>query len=547
MAQTVQQERRIHIIPATKPTTAPGHASGQRQRVAAYCRVSTDSEEQLTSYTAQKAYYTQKIDENPDWEMAGIYADKGITGTSMKKRVEFKKMIAACKRGRIDLILTKSLSRFARNTVDSLEVVRMLRANGIGVIFEKENINTLTESSEFLLTLFSGFAQAESESISKNVIWGIQKSREAGNVPFQYQKLLGYRRGPDGQPEIVPEEAEVVKRIYRRYLDGCSLAQIKRELEADGIPTASGIHGWTYQVVRNILTNEKYIGDALLQKTYTTDCISKTVKKNQGDRPMVYVERNHPAIVSKAIFYQVREEMARRGSKRKVMQKTGKTEQGKYSSKYALSELLVCGECGTPYKRCTWARNGKKRIVWRCISRLEFGTKYCHDSPTMDEDKLHQAILEGINELIQAGRGVGDELLDLASIVQQSVNADGIDPLTLRNRLDALTAQQAELLDKVLEDMDNTELTDQLKAIAEEKQAILEQLGAIQQDEEQRAGQEARRRELAEWLNQQRTEFTEYDDTITRKYVERITVVDAETVRIKFRYIEVEIDRAIRK
>ena len=547
MAQTVQQERRIHIIPATKPTTAPGHASGQRQRVAAYCRVSTDSEEQLTSYTAQKAYYTQKIDENPDWEMAGIYADKGITGTSMKKRVEFKKMIAACKRGRIDLILTKSLSRFARNTVDSLEVVRMLRANGIGVIFEKENINTLTESSEFLLTLFSGFAQAESESISKNVIWGIQKSREAGNVPFQYQKLLGYRRGPDGQPEIVPEEAEVVKRIYRRYLDGCSLAQIKRELEADGIPTASGIHGWTYQVVRNILTNEKYIGDALLQKTYTTDCISKTVKKNQGDRPMVYVERNHPAIVSKAIFYQVREEMARRGSKRKVMQKTGKTEQGKYSSKYALSELLVCGECGTPYKRCTWARNGKKRIVWRCISRLEFGTKYCHDSPTMDEDKLHQAILEGINELIQTGQGVGDELLDLASIVQQGINADGIDPLTLRNRLDALTAQQAELLDKVLEDMDNTELTDQLKAIAEEKQAILEQLGAIQQDEEQRASQEARRRELAEWLNQQRTEFTEYDDTITRKYVERITVVDAETVRIKFRYIEVEIDKAIRK
>ena len=165
----------------------------------------------------------------------------------------------------------------------------------------------------------------------------------------------------------------------------------------------------------------------------------------------------------------------------------------------------------------------------------------------MDEDKLHQAILEGINELIQAGQGVGDELLDLASIVQQSVNADGIDPLTLRSRLDALTTQQAELLDKVLEDMDNTELTDQLKAIAEEKQAILEQLGAIQQDEEQRAGQEARRRELAEWLNQQRTEFTEYDDTITRKYVERITVVDAETVRIKFRYIEVEIDRAIRK
>ena len=546
MEQTVQQERRIHVIPATKQATAPRRASGRKQRVAAYCRVSTDSEEQLTSYTAQKAYYTQKIDENPDWEMAGIFADKGITGTSMKKRVEFKKMIAACKRGKIDLILTKSLSRFARNTVDSLEVVRMLRANGIGVIFEKENINTLTESSEFLLTLFSGFAQAESESISKNVIWGIQKSREAGNVPFQYQKLLGYRRGPDGQPEIVRSEAEVVKRIYRRYLDGCSLAQIKRELEADGVPTASGIQGWTYQVVRNILTNERYIGDALLQKTYTTDCISKTVKKNQGDRPMVYVEGNHPAIVSKAMFYQVREEMARRSSKRKVMQKTGKTEQGKYSAKYALSELLVCGECGTPYKRCTWARNGKKRIVWRCVSRLEFGTKYCHDSPSMDEDKLHQAILEGINEFVQAGQGLGDELLDLASIVQQGGSADGIDPLTLRNRLDTLTAQQAELLDKVLEDMESEELNAQLKAIMEEKQAILGRLGAIQQDEEQRAGQEARLRELAEWLKQQKSEFTEYDDTITRRYMERITVVDAETIRIKFRYTDVEIDRAVR-
>ena len=546
MEQTAQQERRIHVIPATKQAAAPGRASGRRQRVAAYCRVSTDSEEQLTSYTAQKAYYTQKIDENPDWEMAGIFADKGITGTSMKKRVEFKKMIAACKRGKIDLILTKSLSRFARNTVDSLEVVRMLRANGIGVIFEKENINTLTESSEFLLTLFSGFAQAESESISKNVIWGIQKSREAGNVPFQYQKLLGYQRGPDGQPEIVRSEAEVVKRIYRRYLDGCSLAQIKRELEADGVPTASGIQGWTYQVVRNILTNERYIGDALLQKTYTTDCISKTVKKNQGDRPMVYVERNHPAIVSKAMFYQVREEMARRASKRKVMQKTGKTEQGKYSAKYALSELLVCGECGTPYKRCTWARNGKKRIVWRCVSRLEFGTKYCHASPSMDEDKLHQAILEGINEFVQAGQGLGDELLDLASIVQQGGSADGIDPLTLRNRLDTLTAQQAELLDKVLEDMENEELNAQLKATMEEKQAILVRLGALQQDEEQRAGQEARLRELAEWLKQQKSEFTEYDDTITRRYVERITVVDAETIRIKFRYTDVEIDRAVR-
>ena len=240
MEQAVR-EKRIRIIPATKEPQTAGRPSGRKLRVAAYCRVSTDSEDQLTSYTAQKEYYTQKIEENPDWELAGIFADRGITGTSMKKRAEFNRMIAACKRGRIDIILTKSLSRFARNTVDCLETVRILRARGIGVRFEKEGIDTLTESGEFMITLFSGFAQAESESIRNNVIWGILKSREAGNVPFQYTKLLGYRRGADGNPEIDQSEAEVVRRIYRRYLDGASIFGILRELEQDHVPTATGV------------------------------------------------------------------------------------------------------------------------------------------------------------------------------------------------------------------------------------------------------------------------------------------------------------------
>ena len=237
--------------------------------------------------------------------MAGVFADKGLSGTSLKKRDQFNKMIAACRRGRIDLILTKSLSRFARNTVDCLETVRMLKANGIGVYFEKENINTLTESSEFLITLFSGFAQAESESLSKNVAWGKQKSAEAGNVPFQYKKTLGYRKGKDGKPEIVPEDAKTIRRIYQRYLDGCSLGQIKQELEEDQVPTAQGVHRWSYQVIQNILTNERYIGDVLLQKTYVTDCISKRVKKNQGERPMYYIENNHPAIIPREIYQAV--------------------------------------------------------------------------------------------------------------------------------------------------------------------------------------------------------------------------------------------------
>ena len=324
-------------------------------------------------------------------------------------------MIAACKRGKIDLILAKSLSRFARNTVDSLDTVRMLKGRGIGVIFEKENINTLTESSEFLITLFSGFAQAESESLSKNVSWGKEKSMKAGNVSFQYKKLLGYRKGEDGKPEIMPEEAETVRRIYRRYLDGCSLIQIQQELEADHVPTAQGIQKWTRSVLQSILTNERYIGDALLGKTYITDCISKTVRRNNGERPMYYVENNHPAIIPRELFHRVQEEMTRRSSKRKVMLRSGRTELGKYSAKYALTELLVCGECGSPYKRVTWARNGKKRIVWRCVSRLEFGTKYCHSSPTLAEEKLHRAILEALNEFAQAGTEVKTNLLEFTA------------------------------------------------------------------------------------------------------------------------------------
>ena len=206
-----------------------------------------------------------------------------------------------------------------------------------------------------------------------------------------------------------------------------------------------------HQVIRNILTNEKYIGDALLQKTYITDCISKKVKKNRGERPMYYIENNHPAIIPRAVFQRVQEEIARRSSKRKVMQKTGKTEQGKYSSKYALSELLICGECGTPYKRCTWSRNGKKRIVWRCISRLEFGKKYCHNSPTIDEDKLQAGILSALSRYAAETKEMQDTALKFASIAKCGQESDGMNLLILQKRLETVTSEQSLMLDLVSE------------------------------------------------------------------------------------------------
>ncbi len=539
-------ERRVRVIPATKPAPASGPRHSGRQRVAAYCRVSTDSEEQQSSYAAQQNYYTQKIEENPDWEMAGIFADEGLSGTSMKKRTEFNRMIAACKRGRIDMILTKSASRFARNTVDCLKVIRALKARGIAVIFEKENINTLTESSEFLITLFSSFSQAESESMSLNIIPGIRQSMKEGNIPFQYSRMLGYRRGPDGKPEIDPEEAETVRLIYTRYLEGRSLGDIQRELIEKNIPTAEGIQGWSRQVIQNILTSEKYIGDGLRQKTYTTGPIgNKKTVKNNGELPMYYSRDHHPAIIPRDIYYRVKEEMARRASKRKVMQKTAKTEQGKYSARYALSELLVCGECGTPYKRCTWARNGKKRIVWRCVSRLEFGTKYCHSSPTLDEDRLHRAIVAALNEYGAIRAEVKADVLELAELARSGGEDGGMSLLELRQRLDALTVEQAALVDKILEAKDDSELNAQLETVTAEKQSVLDQIAACQQDEEQQAAQASRQREMEEWLDQQPMCFTEYDDTLTRRFVERITVVDVETIQVKIRDIDVVIEQKI--
>ena len=543
--EQIAMERTVRHIPASRPKAAGAEKRLHgRQRVAAYCRVSTDSEEQINSYTAQKAYYTQKIEESQDWELAGIFADEGITGTSMKKRKEFNRMITACKRGGIDLILTKSLSRFARNTVDCLETVRILKSKGIGVIFEKENINTLTESSEFLITLFSGFAQAESESLSSNIQLGIRMAMKEGKVNFHYRSMLGYRRGADGKPEIVPEEAEVVRRIYRRYLEGCSEGQIQKELTLDGIATAKGVKAWSHQVVHSILTNEKYAGDALLQKTFTTDCISKTVKKNTGELPQYYIKDNHPAIIPRDIYQRVQEEMARRTSKRKVMQKSGKTEQGKYSAKYALRERLVCGECGSPYKRCTWARNGVKRIVWRCVSRLEFGKKYCHESPSIEEDKLHTAILTALNRVIEASNGLQEELTETLQMVCAQ-EGDGDNMLELEFELETLTARQNTLLDQALANMEDLTITEQLKTLLEEKQLLQARIDTAKKDAANRISEDSRMAELTACLEEHLSGFQQYDDGIVRQFVERITVVDAETIRIKFRYSDVEIEQTI--
>ncbi len=284
MTETLaQNDMRIVVIP---PKSREEIQRTTRLKVAAYCRVSTDQEEQESSYEAQISYYTDKIGKNSEWQMAGIYADEGITGTQAKKRPEFLKMIRKCRQRKIDVILTKSLSRFARNTVDSLNYIRELKALGIAIIFEKENINTLETDTEMMLTIMSCFAQAESESISKNVAWGIRQSFKNGNVPMQYARLLGYRKTKEGTTEIVPEEAEIVEEIFRKYLEGASMEQVADSLNSRGLTTKGNGSPYRKIAIQRILTNEKYTGDALLQKTYITDCITKKSRKNNGELPM---------------------------------------------------------------------------------------------------------------------------------------------------------------------------------------------------------------------------------------------------------------------
>ena len=286
----IDEKPRVIIIPA-KPELAQEAVIKRQLRVAAYCRVSTEEEEQASSYEAQCQYYTDKIMSNKEWTMAGIFADEGISGTSTKKRTEFLRMIRQCRQKKIDLILTKSIQRFARNTLDCINYTRILRQLGIGVFFEKENINSLPPDSEFMITMYGAMAQSESESISGNVKWGKKRAMEAGKVSIAYKNLYAYEKGADGKPVPIPAQAEIVRELYTRYLAGASLRELKDWLEHGKQPTVAGGTAWSITAVKGILTNEKYCGDVLLQKTFSTDVISKKVVKNTGQLPKYLVSR----------------------------------------------------------------------------------------------------------------------------------------------------------------------------------------------------------------------------------------------------------------
>lgn len=397
----------VTIIPARKKTNLNSPIPvAEVRKVAGYARVSTDHDEQLTSYEAQVDYYTNYIKAHDDWEYAGIYTDEGITATSIKKRKGFNQMVSDALEGKIDLIITKSVSRFARNTVDSLTTIRKLKAHGVEIYFEKENIWTLDSKGELLITLMSSMAQEESRNISENVKWGHRKRFADGKVSVSYGQFLGYEKGEDGKMVVNPEQAQIVKYIYAWFLEGESYHAIAKRLTERGIPTPGGKAKWRQAVVKSILSNEKYKGDALLQKTYIVDFLTRKSKKNEGEIPQYYVENDHEAIISPETFQEVQDEIARRDK------------QGlNYSGVSPFSSKIKCGECGGWYGAKVWHSNDKyRRVVYRCNSKYE-GNQKCK-TPTIIEDDIKNGFITALNKMLSNK----DEILENVELIRTTID-----------------------------------------------------------------------------------------------------------------------------
>lgn len=531
--------RTVTIIPAKSQMDR--QAVKRQLRVAAYCRVSTEEEEQQSSYEAQCTYYTDKIMTNPEWTMAGIFADEGISGTSTKNRDDFNRMIRRCRQKKIDLILTKSISRFARNTVDSLKYIRALRELGIGIIFEKENINTLEMDTELIITFMSAFAQSESESISANVRWGKRQAMKEGKASINFRKLYGYYLDDEGNPQVDSDKAEAIRSIYDQYLQGASLRMIKLSLEDREIPNPAGGAKWDISQIRSILGNEKYCGDVLMQKTFTQDCIGKKVVKNTGQLPMYLIQNNHPAIVSRSVFQAVQAEKTRRSASASPSKKTSSSGRSCYASKFALSERLVCGECGTLYRRCTWKRNGKARVVWRCVSRLDYGTKYCHQSPTMDEEPLQQAIMAAINSVMDPKEAISCHITE-GALEETGTLPDSTMTLgEINRRLEELETEFNMLLQQPAS---AEKIAARFGRIANDMASLKEQREKISAQLRKDQAVQSHMHTMEAALDGMSHQIRQWDEEMIRQLVHTVKVISADHIKV-FLYDGTEIDQTV--
>lgn len=504
--------RTITMIPARMARNASMPINEKKKRrVAAYARVSTDNEEQLTSYEAQVDYYTKYIKNHTDWDFVEVYTDEGISATNTKHRNGFKRMVDDALNGKIDLIITKSVSRFARNTVDSLVTVRELKTNGVEVYFEKENIYTFDGKGELLITIMSSLAQEESRSISENVTWGCRKRFADGKVSIPYGSFLGYERGEDGQPQIVEKEAKIVRLIYKLFLEGKTASYIARYLTSENIPTPKGRSKWSTSTVESILKNEKYKGSALLQKTFTTDFLTKSKKVNEGEIPQYYVEDSHPAIVSKEVYDLAQMEFEKRRNSRHYK-----------TTASCFSGMIFCGDCGGLFGSKVWHSNDKyRRVIWQCNSKFKNERKCT--TPHLREDTIKQAFLKVFNEMLDCKDEVVESIntviiqLSDTSMLDKKINSE---KQKLFKRLNAMSDYIELNKRTIIEQEEYNKKFDALSEDCKNQEAVVKQL------EQEKMKLVDRRKRCVSYLNilKQSEMLHEFSEEMFYSLVDRIDV-----------------------
>ncbi len=501
--------KNVTVIPATlnRFTSTPVEAI-KRRRVAGYARVSTDLEEQQSSYAAQMDYYQNYITGRSDWEFVGMYSDEGITATNTKFRDGFNRMIADALAGKIDLIITKSISRFARNTVDSLTTVRKLKENGVEIYFEKENIWTFDSKGELLITIMSSLAQEESRSISENTTWGRRKSFADGKVSVGYSMFLGYDKGF----VINEEEAKAVRLIYKMYIYGYSLFHICKELEARGIKTVCGKTKWRTTTITSILSNEKYKGDALLQKKFTVDFLTKTLKKNEGEVQQYYVKGNHPAIIDPDTFDYVQTEMKLRAK-----------DSHHFTGKTVFDRKIRCGECGGWFVSRVWHSNDKyRRVVYRCLEKCK-GENKCTNIHLLG-DELKKIFIQAINTRIDIRQETIENLKVLQQMAEDTSDLDS-ELERLNGELEAVCKQiRGQVRGQMGKEMSRKEYEDRENTLNDRYDEIRKEIAEVEAAKEDRVHNRYEINLFAEQFEKLSSPLTEFDDELFRLTVRCITI-----------------------
>ncbi|HEO0606524.1 TPA: recombinase family protein [Streptococcus agalactiae] len=489
-----------------------------KRRVAGYARVSTDHEVQATSYESQMRYYSEYINGRDDWEFVKMYSDEGISGTNTKLRTGFKSMVEDALDGKIDLIITKSVSRFARNTVDSLTTVRQLKEVGVEIYFEKENIWTLDSKGELLITIMSSLAQEESRSISENVTWGLRKQFAEGKVHFPYTNVLGFKAGEDGAIVVDQDEAKTVRYIFQQALIGKSPYHIAKDLTEQVIPSPSGKSHWNATTIKRMLRNEKYKGDALLQKTYTTDFLTKKKNINRGELPQYYVENNHEAIVDRETFDAVQQVLENKGRK---------------SSTTIFSSKLVCGDCGHFFGSKVWHSTSKyRRVIYQCNEKYK-GISKC-STPHVTEEEVIQWFISAVNQVLDNRIEVIDNLYVLLSIGNLEVIDEQIK--VLETEAEVVSQLVANLVsENAIIRQDQDKYLKKYNQLTSKYEGIVQDIESL---ELQRMQKSKRNKELQDFigtLEKLGKVLTDFDELLWESLVESVMINEDKGAKFKFK------------